>query len=117
MTFKLQSSQPGSAIWADTSDINHTLRAKVDIAPKNISGVNLVNNRSEVIHNRKVPVTVGTLTTTEAQSIRVSFSGSLEASAQLAADWAVVKANTDAFIASLMLKGFVPTDAVVTTTV
>lgn len=117
MTFKSQVTQPGSVQWADTADINHTLRAKVDVTPKNISGIQAVNCRSEVISNRKVDIVSGALSAQETQSIRTSLSGATVNAAQLNADWLVHKANVDAMIASLMTKGFVPTDAVVTTTV
>lgn len=115
MTYKTQASQPGSVTWADTSDITHTLRARVELAPKKTSGITTTNNRSEVIHARRGVITDGVLTAKEAQSIRLVISGSIEGKNQIKADLAAVFASANAMVDAGLLDGFVPTDALVVT--
>lgn len=112
MTFKLQVNVPGSVTYAELTDIRSTFRAKVDSAPKNISGVSVTNNRAEFIRVKPAEVTAGTLVGVESLSLRMTFSGSIENDAALVAEWGKFKQYVDQCITSGSLKGFVPYDVV-----
>lgn len=114
MTFKSLGNQPGSVTFAESTDIRSTFRAKVDSAPKNISGVSVTNNRAEFIRVKPAEVTVGTLVGVESLSLRMTFSGSIENNAALVAEWGNFKQYVDQCITSGSLKGFVPYDVVLT---
>lgn len=110
MTFKLQVNVPGSVTYAELTDIRSTFRAKVEAAPKNISGVSVTNNRAEFIRVKPMAITNGSVTVSETTSQRVVFSGSIENAAAMAAEWELTKAYVDEAIQKAALRGFVPSD-------
>lgn len=109
--FKKQSLNGSSVIWADPSNVEHTVRAKVSKVQKNTSVGAVSNIATEVVNVLPADITKGTNVATESLSIRVRLSGSAENHAALKAEWVATKAHVDAVIDAGSLQGFIPADA------
>lgn len=78
VTFRKISVLPGRIGYADPTDINHTAKVNVTVAPKTAGAVVLTNVKSEYIEARKLSVTNGTDNSVENASFRCSLSGSTQ---------------------------------------
>lgn len=115
MSFRKQFADARSLNFANSADLSHTLRVKLDVANKTIKGVTVLNNRLEFVEALTGSITEGDTTVNEALSLRVSLSGSVGNAAALQARWQVLKSNVDAAIADGALGGFLPENAVMVT--
>lgn len=87
-----------SMTYADPDDVSSTLRVANDRQIKKMNGIQLLNTRPEFIRNWKTKVTVGDQVAVDAQSIRVTFSGTTANIEKMKAEWAILKANIDAVL-------------------
>lgn len=117
MSFRKQFAGVNTLNYADPASLDHTLRVKLDVANKTVKGVTTLNNRVEFVEALTAAITEGDKTANEAISLRVTLSGSVANSAVIAAAWPVLKANIDAAIADGALNGFLPTNAVMVTSI
>lgn len=109
MTFKRQSANAGTVIFADEASIAHTLRASVKLSSKNIlGGGKAQNNRFELVDLKPGTITRGTVVSEEILSVRLAISGSVDNAAELELMLEEMYAKAKLMIAAGSLKGFVP---------
>lgn len=109
VSFKRQSANAGTVIFADAENIAHTLRASVKISPKNILGGGKANNnRFELVDLKPGTLTRGTAQVEEILSVRFAVSGSVDNAAELELMLDEAYAKAKLMIAAGSLKGFVP---------
>lgn len=112
--FKLQTQAGGVLKYADPSAITTTLRVSTAVANKTVKSVSTTNVKNEFVLLSVDDITEGGNTASETLSLRVSFSGSAQNEAAIAALWTNLKADVDAAIADGCLKGFIPVNAAYT---
>ena len=111
--FKKQQLNGGSVVWADPTNVEHTVRAKVGSSKKNTSAGVVNNVSTEVVNVIPADIVKGDKTASETLSIRVRLSGSVNNAALLKAEWSATKAHVDAIIAAGGVEGFIPSEAVI----
>ena len=111
--FKKQSLNGGSVIWADPTNVEHTVRAKVGSSKKNTSAGVVNNVSTEVVNVIPANIVKGDKTAPETLSIRVRLSGSTGNTALLKTEWTAMKAHVDAVIEAGGLEGFIPSEAII----
>lgn len=108
MTFKVQKTENTGIVYAEPSDPDCTVRVKHSAQAKNLNGLNVTNQVTEVIVNDNYTITVGDATAVDALSIRVRISGTLQANARKKALLTALRATLDNWDDEDILSGFNP---------
>lgn len=116
-TLKLHTVQSNGSTWVDPTDPDFSVRFRTNSTPKNLNGVRVTNQISEIIINDVFPITVGSDTAQDALSVRLRCSGSIESIDRLKVIIANLAAQVDSWTGEDVLLGFQPTTAPVNGTV
>jgi len=95
--------------FADPAKPDFSVRFKTARGVKSLNGVNVENYATEIIMNDRHPVTLGSVTATDALSIRFRISGSKESMDRLEDCAVSIGAQIADWIAESVLLGFEPT--------
>lgn len=113
MTFNYQGIQNQAVVFVNPADMSHTFKVSQSASTRNKKS-GYQTNRTEFLTNRvidwarKKDCVDACSSTTEVESVRVSFSGSQENEADLIRRWEEIKANIDTAIAAGALRGLKP---------
>lgn len=111
-TLKLYSQQPNGVTFSDPTDPDYTIRFKTNASPKIINGLRTTNYVHELIINEVAAVSgLGDGSSTEALSVRLRTSGSLESIPALKAMVSDLAAQLDQWLTEDILVGFPPATA------
>lgn len=109
MTFKVQKTENTGIIYADPSDPGCTVRLKHSAQVKNLNGVSVTNQVTEIIANDDVNITIGDVPAVDAVSIRVRVSGALQSTPRKKALIAALFTTLNTWAGEDVLSGFNPT--------
>lgn len=95
-------------IYADPTDPDFTVRFKTTSNPKSLNGVNTINYVTEIIINDNEDVVVSGINASDALSVRIRVSGSIESQTRLQEIVRGVASQLDAWLTENTLLGFQP---------
>lgn len=109
MTFKVQKTEQTGIVYAEPTDPDQTVRVKHSSQVKNLGGISVTNQVTEIVVNDAYSVVVaGDTSALDAVSIRVRVSGSLQATARKKALLTALLSTLDNWADEDVLSGFNP---------
>lgn len=82
MTFKIQKIENSGVVYAEPTKPDLTVRVKHAAQAKTLNGVSVTNQATEIIITESHLITVGEVSATDALSVRLRVSGSLQATSR-----------------------------------
>lgn len=108
MTFKVQKTENTGIVYAEPTDPDHTVRLKHSAQIKNLKGLQVTNQVTEVVVNDNHSISIGSESAQDLLSIRVRISGSLQATSRKKALLTALLSTLEAWQDEDVLSGFNP---------
>jgi len=110
-TLTLLRQEPTGVVYADTAKPDFTVRFRNTQAQKTLNGVNTKNYLTEIIYNDGNAVTIGGVAATDAISVRLRVSGTVESAARLTVLLHSLADQIQTWDSQKVMQGFPPTSA------
>jgi methyl coenzyme M reductase subunit C-like uncharacterized protein (methanogenesis marker protein 7) len=111
VTTKLYQTKSDGVVYSDPADAGFMVRFKSTSAQKSLSGVAVTNKVTEVIINDDNAITVSGVGATDALSVRLRVSGSVESVDRLAEILSGLASQINTWVSEDVLLGFSPSTA------